>query len=174
KLCSLLHITLAFLAVALAVMEVGLAIKVFMDLQSHKHQVATKLPGGHLHANLILHTGIMMVLAAIVAFFPSVQCYLVHLLSLSAFIFLPALLVEMIIGASWHAQISSLIILSQDLLDQLVAASGTSLYYHTNPIVISQLVIGWLLWANLCVRYISHSFLVCLDLVPPLTANKDI
>lgn len=181
---SVVSATLAFLAAALAVTEIGLTLKAFNILRKRTHFVETMLPGGHLHAKPILYTSIVMIIVSVLALVPSVQsgsvispnpqtnahdslqisvvCLrLVHRpksflspsLAIAAFFVLPALLAQTVIGASWHAHVTSSKIPYQALVDQLVASSGASLYYHDVKAVMGQIIIGWLLWAGLCLRY---------------------
>ncbi|EGG04246.1 uncharacterized protein MELLADRAFT_108540 [Melampsora larici-populina 98AG31] len=143
---------------ALAVAEIGLTIKAFSILNERKKLVSSKLPGGKLFAKPILSVGIALIVVSLVALVASIFTSTIRFtqrskkwVSLSfgvaAFVFLPVLIAGTVIGASWHAAVTAR--LPQTLVDQLVAASGISLYYHDYNAVIGLIVVGWVLFTGL-------------------------
>lgn len=138
--------------------EIGLTVKAFQILSSRKKLVASKLPGGKLFAEPIIDIGVAMIAVSLVALTASMFVTAIRSthrskrwssmsFGLAAFVLLPVLIAETVIGASWHATVTASI--PQKIVDTLVAGSGISLYYRTYHVVIGQIAVGWVLFISL-------------------------
>ncbi|EGF97771.1 uncharacterized protein MELLADRAFT_73698 [Melampsora larici-populina 98AG31] len=153
-----LLVACALLTGSLAVTEIALTTAASQLLNGQKTQVAAALPHGILHADPIFYAGVAIIVASSIAILPSILGSVFRLANrcptgnfrffgMAAFAYLPVVIVETVIGLTWHASVTSA--LPQLLVNELVAGSGTNLYYHGSMVEIAVVVNGWAVFTSL-------------------------